>query len=187
MGLGLVSDGKILLSSEGLVFDFSVSLESILGIPSVEIYGKLLSEFIEFENFETKTAALIYGDFRRFSAEPTNADPELQMNRTGWIKTKSGRFPARFETTSALYNNRPAVALFFYVTGSSSLIPDGLPGSLGPVSKLILNLWQHERVLLLLILTAITVYFSVMLFLKHKPTPTSLPTPVKTLPKNAQR
>lgn len=146
-------DGKILLTSESLVLNFTVSFETLLGVPSIELYGKHIGEFLDFKNFENKTGQVIYGDFLRFEAATSNGETIVGINRSGWIKSSARKFAVRVQTEPGTFNGRAAIVVYYWVSDmSSDLVPSGLPPFWGPSAKLVINLWQQERLLFIVLL-----------------------------------
>jgi len=146
-------DGKLLLSGEGSILDFSVSLENLLQIPSIEIYGKPVGDFIEFQGFEHRATTLIYGDHARFEAQLKLGLTPEHVVRSGWIKGRNRSDSVRLESASTVMFGHPMVVLYYWTISNvdrSLLVPEGLPDSWGSIAKLVLNLWQHERILAVL-------------------------------------
>jgi hypothetical protein len=170
-------DGKVLLTSESILLNFSVSFETLLGVPSIELYAKHIGEFLEFKNFENKTGQVIYGDFLRFEAASASGEAIVGIDRLGWIKSKTGRYAARIQTAPGTFNGRSAVVVHYWVADiTSDLVPAGLPTFWGPTAKLVVNLWQHERLLFMLLLTLLLLLstFAFVAKLGQKP-PTQTP------------
>lgn len=171
-------DGKLLLTSESLLLNFSVSFETLLGVPSIELYGKHIGEFLDFKNFENKTGQVVYGDFLRFEAASASNESIVGITRHGWIKSKAGKFMVRTQTEPDTFNGRAAIVIYYWVTEmSSELVPSGLPTFWGPSAKLVVNLWQQERLLfiVLLILLLILSTFVIVSKLGQKPPATRPP------------
>lgn len=172
-------DGKILLSGEGSILDFSVSLEKLLTMPSMEIYGKPIGDFVEFQGFEGKANAIVYGDSLRFESQLSLNHPPERVLRTGWIKSKHHIESVRLETSMAVVNGRTCVNLHYWRVASGSsihLVPEGLPTFWGPIAKLCLNLWQNERSFLLFALVIIFLG-GVVYYTKHVPPQPSIVKP----------
>jgi hypothetical protein len=163
--------GKVLLSGDGLILDFSVSFETLLEIPSVEIYGKLIGDFLQYENFEGKTSSVIYGDFLRFGVE------EMIISRNGYIKSKSGDYLAKISTSKKEVGGRRIIMLEYVTTSATLIVPSNLPGGWTPIVKLALSIWKHERLLAIVLIIVLSFLSTIGLYFRfHYKNKPQLPT-----------
>ena len=195
-------DGKLFLSAEGSIVDFSVSFEALVEVPSIEIYGKHVSEFVEFQNFLGRTSAVFFGDAKRFELEHAAGIINPCIDRHGWIKAHSRWISARVETSSVLVNEHRGIVICFWIVdisdyclnyhlggrldsrlGSRSIVPEGLPTFWGPIATLLVNLWQQERKLFAIGLVTFAVSIAASYYFKfYTIAPRLIPTPAPTTP-----
>lgn len=191
-------DGKLFLSAEGSIVDFSVSFEALVEVPSIEIYGKHVSEFVEFQNFLGRTSAVFFGDAKRFELEHAAGIINPCIDRHGWIKAHSRWISARVETSSVLVNEHRGIVICFWIVDipdyrlnyylssrldAHSIVPDGLPTFWGPIAILLVNLWQQERKLFEIGLATIAVAIAASYYFKfYTIAPRLIPTVAPTTP-----